>query len=108
MCSGEVPELWDRTAFADSFVISHFSCVIKLDKDNEEFYTRTLDVLGSIPSETVYIGDSINELTWAQRLGMIPVLKVRDSGSFWEGLKIDKPIEILNTITSLNQKSELA
>ncbi len=79
MCSGEVPELWDQTAFADVFVVSHFSCVIELNKDNEDFYTKTLDALGSIPSETVYIGDSINELIWAQRLGMIPVLKTRDS-----------------------------
>lgn len=74
-CSNELPDAWDKTAFAPYFDATVFSCRQGSKKPEPEMYRAVCDQLKVVPEKCLYIGDGgSNELTGAGNAGMHPVL----------------------------------
>ncbi|MDQ5821750.1 MAG: HAD-IA family hydrolase [Actinomycetota bacterium] len=87
VCSEEVAELWEETAFAGLFDSTVFSCSVGLRKPDPAIYRLALDELGVEPAEAMFVGDGANdELAGAQRVGMRAVLILRPEQDepYWE------------------------
>jgi putative hydrolase of the HAD superfamily len=75
VCSEEVAELWDGTAFAELIDSAVFSCSVGLRKPDPRIYRLCLEELGVEPEESLFVGDGANdELAGAERVGMRAVL----------------------------------
>ena len=75
VASGEVPELWPKTAFDGVFDATLFSCEVGLTKPDPRFYEVTCEALAVSAERCLYVGDgAMNELTGALRAGMDAVL----------------------------------
>lgn len=108
-CSPETPTVWPRTAFANLFDVTIFSCSVGMKKPDPRIYLLATEKLGVRPEDCLYIGDgSSHELTGALKVGMHPVL-IRDPGETvdthfidreddWQGETISSLHEILNLL----------
>ena len=71
VCSSDVEEAWDETAFAshlDDFVLS---CAVGLSKPDPRIYQLACERLEVEPDECMFVGDGANdELAGARRVGM--------------------------------------
>lgn len=106
-CSGELPQLWRETIFAEWFDVALFSCVEKVKKPNPVIYQRAAERLGVSCAECLFVGDGgSNELAGAQAAGMRPLwLFVREEqgtqdthrvdGQSWSGDRINDLRELL-------------
>lgn len=109
VCSEDVPDVWDETAFAGLFHSTVFSCSVGMRKPDPRIYRLALDELGVAPGEAVFVGDGANdELAGAERAGMRAVLihrageeplweEVRD----WQGPRITSIPEVLAVLDEL-------
>jgi putative hydrolase of the HAD superfamily len=108
-CSGEVPMVWDSTAFVPYFDATVFSCIARIKKSDPRIYKLATDALKVRPQDCLYVGDgSSQELTGALKVGMHPVL-IRDPDESvdahyidreddWPGPKIASLSEVLSLL----------
>lgn len=74
-CAPDVPELWDRTEWADRFDTAVFSCRFGTKKPAPAVYEHACQRLGVTAAGTIFVGDgSDRELAGAASVGMTPVL----------------------------------
>ncbi len=104
VCSGEVSEIWDKTAFCELFNVVALSCEKGLMKSNPEFYNSTLERLRSNASTSMYVGDGLEELERATEVGMTAVRLRSREMTGWNGLVVDNPIEVVTMINEINQE----
>lgn len=75
VCGGEIPPLWDDTAFAPLVDTVVFSCKEGLSKPDPRIYLRACENLAVDSKHCLYVGDgSCTELAGAAAVGMHPVL----------------------------------
>jgi putative hydrolase of the HAD superfamily len=106
VCSEDVPELWDETAFADLFDATVFSCSVGLRKPDPRIYRLACEQLGVQPEEAMFVGDGANdELAGAERVGMRAVLIHRageeppwDEVRDWQGPRITAIPQVLSLL----------
>ena len=108
VCSEDVPDVWDETAFPDLFDATVFSCSVGMRKPDPRIYRLACDELGVAPDEAMFVGDGANdELAGAQRVGMQAVLihrageeppweEVRD----WPGPRITAIPQVLSLLAA--------
>lgn len=91
-CSQDVPEVWDRTPFANLFDSAVFSCSVGFSKPDPRIYALAADELGLEPADCLFVGDGANdELPGAERAGMIAVQlrtpgeRLTSEGERWTG-----------------------
>jgi putative hydrolase of the HAD superfamily len=107
-CSPETPAVWPRTAFANLFDVTIFSCVAGMKKPDPRIYHLACNRLGVKPSDCLYIGDgSSHELTGALEVGMHPAL-IRDPDETSDTHFIDREEDWRgDVISSLTQVLDL-
>ena len=71
VCSGDVEDVWDETAFAPHFDDVVLSCAVGLRKPDPRIYRLACERLEVEPQECLFVGDGANdELAGAERVGM--------------------------------------
>jgi putative hydrolase of the HAD superfamily len=103
VCSEDVPEVWNETAFVDLFDSTVFSCAVGLRKPDPRIYRLACEQLAVEPEEAVFVGDGANdELAGAERIGMRAVLIHRhgvdpqwDEVREWHGPRITAVPQLL-------------
>jgi putative hydrolase of the HAD superfamily len=71
VCSGDVEDVWDETAFAGHFDDVVLSCTVGLRKPDPRIYRLATERLQVAPTECLFVGDGANdELAGAERVGM--------------------------------------
>jgi putative hydrolase of the HAD superfamily len=106
VCSEDVPDLWDETAFADLFDATVFSCSVGLRKPDPRIYRLACEQLGVQPEEAMFVGDGANdELAGAEHVGMRAVLIHRageeppwDEVRDWQGPRITAIPQVLSLL----------
>ena len=106
VCSGDVPEVWPETPFADLFDSTVFSCSVGLRKPDPRIYRIACDQLGVAPGEAIFVGDGANdELAGAERVGLRAVLIHRngeqppwDEVREWRGPRITGVPQVLSLL----------
>ncbi len=101
-CSQDVPDVWERTPFADLFDSAVFSCSVGFSKPDPRIYEHCCDELGVRPEECLFVGDGANdELPGAERAGMTAVQlrapgeQLTPEGERWTGRSIERLSEVL-------------
>jgi putative hydrolase of the HAD superfamily len=62
---------WDKSPLSEFFDVAIFSCNVGILKPEPEIYKLTMDMLGVMPTESIFIGDGgSDELYGAKRVGM--------------------------------------
>ena len=91
-CSQDVPEVWDRTPFANLFDSAVFSCSVGFSKPDPRIYALAADELGLEPADCLFVGDGANdELPGAEHAGMTAVQlrapgeRLTPEGERWTG-----------------------
>jgi putative hydrolase of the HAD superfamily len=105
VCSSDVEEQWDETAFARHLDDVVLSCAVGLSKPDPRIYELACERLGVEPDECLFVGDGANdELAGAQRVGMraVCVLPPGRDEPLWPEARGWEP-----TITSLEDVLEL-
>ncbi|HEY5058688.1 MAG TPA: HAD family hydrolase [Gaiellaceae bacterium] len=75
VCTDEVVELWETTAFHRLFDDAVFSCEVGLSKPDPRIYHLACERLGVEPAQAMFVGDGANdELAGAAAVGMTAVL----------------------------------
>jgi len=108
VCSEDVPEIWDETAFHGVFDAEVFSATCGHMKPEAEIYLLAARELCVEPSECLYVGDGANdELAGAERVGMISVLVHRDGQDpvwpevrDWSGPRVTAIPQVLELIAN--------
>ena len=78
-CGPDVPHLWQECPLAAYIDVAVFSCQERSKKPALALYQTACQRLHCPPAACVYVGDgSDEELTGAQRAGLVPVLKRTD------------------------------
>jgi putative hydrolase of the HAD superfamily len=78
VCSGDVEDVWEETAFAPHFDDVVLSCAVGLRKPDPRIYRLACERLGVQPEECLFVGDGANdELAGAERVGMKAVCILR-------------------------------
>jgi len=78
VCSGDVEDVWDETAFAPHFDDVVLSCAVGMRKPDPRIYRLACERLGVEPEECIFVGDGANdELAGAERVGMKAVCILR-------------------------------
>ena len=106
VCSGDVPEVWPETPFADLFDSTVFSCSVGLRKPDPRIYRIACDQLGVAPEEAIFVGDGANdELAGAERVGLRAVLIHRngeqplwDEVRDWQGPRVTGIPQVLSLL----------
>jgi putative hydrolase of the HAD superfamily len=104
-CSEEVQQLWNETAFAESFDALVFSCDVGAAKPDPRIYAIASERLGVAPDETAFVGDGDNdELSGAERAGMraiqlrVPDEQLSPAGAMWEGERVNSLSDLLDIL----------
>lgn len=91
-CSQDVPDVWERTPFADLFDSAVFSCSVGYSKPDPRIYKLVADELGLGVEDCLFVGDGANdELPGAERAGMTalqlraPGERLTPEGDRWTG-----------------------
>jgi len=102
-CSQDVPDVWERTAFADLFDSAVFSCSVGISKPDREIYDLAAEELGVEPGECLFVGDGANdELPGAERAGMTalqlraPGEALTPEGERWAGDYVERLSDVLD------------
>jgi putative hydrolase of the HAD superfamily len=81
-CSGDVPEIWGETPFADLIDAPVFSCVVGFCKPDPRIYELATTELCVAARSCLYVGDGgHDELRGATRAGMTAILLHRGNKS---------------------------
>jgi putative hydrolase of the HAD superfamily len=71
VCSSDVEEAWNQTAFAPHLDDVVLSCAVGLSKPDPRIYQLACERLEVEPNDCMFVGDGANdELAGAQRVGM--------------------------------------
>jgi putative hydrolase of the HAD superfamily len=71
VCSSDVEEAWDQTAFAPHLDDVVLSCAVGLSKPDPRIYQLACERLEVEPNDCMFVGDGANdELAGAQQVGM--------------------------------------
>jgi putative hydrolase of the HAD superfamily len=82
-----VPPAFQRSALAELFDVTVFSCESRIAKPDPRIFRYTCELLAVRPGDCLYVGDGgDDELQGAQRIGMMPVLLRVQSEIEQEGL----------------------
>jgi putative hydrolase of the HAD superfamily len=105
VCSTDVAELWESSAFAGLFDATVFSCEVGIAKPDPRIYDICCDRLGVSATECLFVGDGANdELPGAERVGMTAVQlrapgeELTDPGKEWRGRYVERLEEILELV----------
>jgi putative hydrolase of the HAD superfamily len=102
VCSQDVPDVWDRTSFADRFDSAVFSCAVGFSKPDPRIYALACEELGVKAGDCLFIGDGANdELPGAERAGMTAVQlrppgePLTPEGERWDGRCVERLSDVL-------------
>lgn len=106
VCSEDVPQVWDETAFAGLFDSAVFSATCRLRKPDPDIYLLCLRELDVEPADALFVGDGANdELAGAERVGLRAVLIHRaglepiwEEARVWTGRRITSIPEVLELL----------
>ena len=103
VCSEEVAQLWEESAFAGRFDATIFSCNVGVLKPDPRIYELCCERLGVALEESLFVGDGANyELPGAERVGMTaiqlraPGEELTPPGKEWQGATIESLDELLD------------
>ena len=105
VCSTDVAELWESSAFAGLFDATVFSCEVGISKPDPRIYEICCDHLDVQPGECLFVGDGANhELPGAERVGMTAVQlrapgeELTEPGKEWRGRYVERLGEVLELL----------
>ena len=105
VCSTDVAELWESTAFAGLFDATVFSCKVGISKPDPRIYEICCERLDVPPDECLFVGDGANdELPGAERVGMTAVQlrapgeELTEPGKEWRGRYVERLEEVLELL----------
>lgn len=105
VCSTDVAELWESTAFAGLFDATVFSCEVGISKPDPRIYEICCERLDVRPDECLFVGDGANdELPGAERVGMTAVQlrapgeELTEPGKEWRGRYVERLEEVLELL----------
>ena len=105
VCSTDVAELWESSAFSGLFDATVFSCEVGVAKPDPRIYEICCERLGVRARECLFLGDGANdELPGAERVGMTAVQlrspgeELTESGTRWEGRHVERLEEVLDLV----------
>lgn len=91
-CSQDVPDVWERTPFANLFDSTVFSCSVGYSKPDPRIYELVAEELGLDVADCLFVGDGANdELPGAELAGMTaiqlraPGERLTPEGERWTG-----------------------
>lgn len=103
VCSEDVAQLWEESAFAGRFDATIFSCKVGVLKPDPRIYELCCERLGVAPADCLFVGDGANdELPGAERVGMTalqlraPGEELTPPGKEWKGAAIESLDELLD------------
>jgi putative hydrolase of the HAD superfamily len=105
VCSTDVAELWESSAFGGLFDATVFSCEVGILKPDQRIYEICCERLGVAPEDCLFVGDGANhELPGAERVGMTAVQlrapgeELTEPGKEWRGRHVERLEEILELV----------
>jgi putative hydrolase of the HAD superfamily len=105
VCSTEVAELWESSAFRGRFDATVFSCEVGIAKPDPRIYKLCCERLGVLPEECLFVGDGGNdELPGAERVGMTAVQlrapgeELTEPGKEWRGRSVERLEQVLELV----------
>ena len=105
VCSTDVAELWESTAFAGLFDATVFSCKVGISKPDPRIYEICCERLDVPPDECLFVGDGANdELPGAERVGMTAVQlrapgeELTEPGKEWRGRYVERLGDVLELL----------
>ena len=105
VCSTDVAELWESTAFAGLFDATVFSCEVGISKPDPRIYEICCERLDVRPDECLFVGDGANdELPGAERVGMTAVQlrapgeELTEPGKEWRGRYVERLEDVLELV----------
>jgi putative hydrolase of the HAD superfamily len=105
VCSEDVAQLWEESAFAGRFDVTIFSCEVGVLKPDPRIYELCCERLGVAPEESLFVGDGANdELPGAERVGMtavqlrVPGEELTPPGKEWRGPAIESLRDVLDLV----------
>ena len=105
VCSTDVAELWDSSAFAGLFDVTVFSAEERVAKPDPRIYEICCERLGIPADECLFVGDGANhELPGAERVGMTAVQlcapgeELTEPGKEWRGRYVERLEEVLELL----------
>jgi putative hydrolase of the HAD superfamily len=105
VCSTDVAELWESSAFAGLFDATVFSCEVGIAKPDPRIYEICCERLGVRPDECLFVGDGANdELPGAERVGMTAVQlrapgeELTEPGKEWRGRYVERLEDVLELL----------
>ena len=104
-CSWETPALWPKTALAQHFDATTFSCAVGTQKPDPRIYNVTCEKLGVAPVRCLYVGDGgSGELPGAEAVGMtalrihVPYETPPDHRDPWIGPEVSSLAQVLDWV----------
>jgi putative hydrolase of the HAD superfamily len=105
VCSTDVEELWESSAFGGLFDATVFSCEVRLSKPDPRIYEICCERLGVAAEDCLFVGDGANhELPGAERVGMTAVQlrapgeELTEPGKEWRGRYVERLEQILELV----------
>jgi putative hydrolase of the HAD superfamily len=105
VCSTDVAELWESSAFGGLFDATVFSCEVGVLKPDPRIYELCCQQLGVEPGDCVFVGDGANdELPGAERVGMTAVQlrapgeELTEPGKRWDGRYVERLADVLELV----------
>jgi putative hydrolase of the HAD superfamily len=105
VCSQDVPEVWEETAFAGMLDELVFSCEVGISKPDPRIYEIACERLEVEPADCLFVGDGANdELPGAERAGMTAVQlrapgeALTPDGEAWSGRSIATLSDVLELV----------
>jgi putative hydrolase of the HAD superfamily len=105
VCSDDVADLWESSAFAGLFDATVFSCEVGMLKPDPRIYAMCCERLEVPPVDCLFVGDGANhELPGAERVGMTAVQlrapgeELTEPGKEWQGRYVERLKEILDLV----------
>jgi putative hydrolase of the HAD superfamily len=105
VCSEDVADVWETSAFEGLFDATVFSCLEGICKPDPRIYEICLERLGVPADACVFVGDGANdELPGAEHVGMAAVQlraageELSESGKRWRGNAIERLDEVLELV----------
>jgi putative hydrolase of the HAD superfamily len=105
VCSTDVAELWESSAFGGLFDATVFSCEVGVAKPDPRIYAICCERLGVRAENCLFVGDGANdELPGAERVAMTAVQlrapgeELTEPGKEWDGRYVERLEEILELV----------
>jgi putative hydrolase of the HAD superfamily len=105
VCSTDIPELWESSAFRGLFDSTVFSCEVGLAKPDPRIYEISCKELGVEAVDCLFVGDGANdELPGAERAGMTAVQlrppgeRLTPEGERWPGRYVSLLSDVLELV----------